>query len=651
MMRATRPDTAGAPRSPLWVTLVDSLTLALAALAAIISASGGIRKIIFDDLRISLTDPWRPLIAGVLVCAIRHLVFRRPTLWDRLRILWAWIERRAGRQPFAADDGVLLANTPSPVCRRGELLAVAALMALLTILMTYPQIRRLDSLADLGDPLFSLWRLSWVAHQLPRDPLHLFDGNMFYPERFTLAYSDSMLLPAVTAAPFLWLGAHTVVVYNLFLLTTFVLAGVSMYLLVRALTGQAPAALVAGVAFAFYPFRFEHYSHFELAFSFWMPLVLLALHRTLARGRMKEGLLTGALFAGQMFSCMYFGVFLLTYLVPVWIVLGIGWRRIRSSLVPFAAGVALAAVLIGPLAIPYVSGRQTVGQRTAGEVEFYSATGQSYLRAHPNRATYQQLSSPRQRQQERELFPGILIVVLAAIALWPPLSVSRMAYGVGLVVSFEASLGLHGLLYPLLYRWVPAYHGLRVPARFSMLVGLSLAILAGFGVARLSRPVRRNWRWALAALFVGVVLLESRAILPPFLHVNTEPNPIYAWFDGRPPSVLAEVPPGTAESLDVEFGYLYASTFHWQRLVNGSSGFQPPSYWTFLDAMAGFPDDRSMAFLRGRGVEYVAVHEQNYFWRQVYRRVVAEAAARADLREIRRADLGGDEARLYQVLR
>jgi hypothetical protein len=43
------------------------------------------------------------------------------------------------------------------------------------------------------------------------------------------------------------------------LLTSFVLAGVAMYLLVRTLTRQRHAA----VAFAFYPYRFSQYAHFE----------------------------------------------------------------------------------------------------------------------------------------------------------------------------------------------------------------------------------------------------------------------------------------------------------------------------------------------------------------------------------------------------
>ena len=150
------------------------------------------------------------------------------------------------------------------------------------------------------------------------------------------------------------------IVYNLFLLATFVLAGVSMYALVRSLTGQAPAALVAGVAFAFYPFRFEHYGHFELMFCFWIPLVLLALHRTLARGRVRDGVLTGAAFAGQMFSSMYFGIYLAAYLVPFWAVAAVGWRRVRRGIVPLVAGAVLAGAVVAPLAIPYVKVRGTV---------------------------------------------------------------------------------------------------------------------------------------------------------------------------------------------------------------------------------------------------------------------------------------------------
>ena len=74
-------------------------------------------------------------------------------------------------------------------------------------------------------------------------------------------------------------------IYNLLLLSGFVLSGVTIFLLVRALTGRRDAAIVAGAIFALYPYRFEHYSHLELQMTMWMPLALLELHRTIAQGQ------------------------------------------------------------------------------------------------------------------------------------------------------------------------------------------------------------------------------------------------------------------------------------------------------------------------------------------------------------------------------
>ena len=71
--------------------------------------------------------------------------------------------------------------------------------------LTWPQIERLDSVPDVGDPLFSIWRIAWVNHQIVRDPLHLFDANSFYPERFTLTYPDAVVAPALMSAPLFWI--------------------------------------------------------------------------------------------------------------------------------------------------------------------------------------------------------------------------------------------------------------------------------------------------------------------------------------------------------------------------------------------------------------------------------------------------------------
>ena len=75
---------------------------------------------------------------------------------------------------------------------------------------------------------------------------------------------------------------------------------------------------------------------------------------------------------------------------------------------------------------------------------------------------------------------------------------------------------------------------------------------------------------------------------------------------------------------------MYYSTRHWKPLVNGYSGFTPPSYRRLLEELDGFPDDRSVAHLRVRGVRYLLLHEPFYIHGD-YHADVATLRARTDL--------------------
>ena len=54
---------------------------------------------------------------------------------------------------------------------------------LLVVVHTWPLITGLNHLiTENDDAWLNAWAVSWVAHQLPRDPLHLFDANIYHPE-------------------------------------------------------------------------------------------------------------------------------------------------------------------------------------------------------------------------------------------------------------------------------------------------------------------------------------------------------------------------------------------------------------------------------------------------------------------------------------
>ena len=87
-------------------------------------------------------------------------------------------------------------------------LVALGVFVLLAVVHTWPLARNPAHLSrnDNGDTLLNTWAIAWVAHQLPRDPVHLFDANMFYPERRSLVYTEAMIVQGVLAMPVLAAG-------------------------------------------------------------------------------------------------------------------------------------------------------------------------------------------------------------------------------------------------------------------------------------------------------------------------------------------------------------------------------------------------------------------------------------------------------------
>jgi len=642
------PSTSGPERPPIWVRVADGAALAFLLLTVIVWASDGF-VIRAAGVRLSFRSEWRIAAWAIALIAIRHFAYRRFPLHRRLR---EGFVTAAESQAALPRDEVSVARPGSRARVFAIGLAVIALFWALTFAMTWPQANLLNRgiSPDIGDPLLSTWRLAWVAHQLPRDPLHLFDANIFYPAKHTLAFSDAMLVPALTAAPFLWLGVHQLFVYNVMLLSGFALSGAAMFLLVHSLTRHTGAALVAGFVFAFLPYRYMHYAHLELQMAQWMPLTLWALHRTFSGGRLRDGILTGVFLACQTLSSFYYGIFFATFLIPVGFALLLAAERARiwPAIKALAVGAVLATVLVVPVTRPYFAARESVGERPLSEVEFYSAVPQDYLVAHPRNVLMGPLSAGF-GSQERELYMGVVTPIVAIAALWPPVSAARIGYAVGLAVAFELSLGTNGKLYPWMREHLLPFRGLRVPARMAIVVGLALAVLVGYAVARISRAgTSRTAQIAVVVVIAAAIAAEYRSRLPLRI-VWVRPAPVYDTLTSHPDAVLLELPL-IAPDVALEPIYMYFSTFHWHPLANGYSGFSPPAYGELLHRMKSFPDDASLATIRDRGVEYVIVHG-SFYRPGEYRQLIAAMDQRADLHFESQTRWEARETRVYRVVK
>jgi hypothetical protein len=93
--------------------------------------------------------------------------------------------------------------------------------------------------------------------------------------------------------------------------------------------------------------------------------------------------------------------------------------------------------------------------------------------------------------------------------------------------------------------------------------------------------------------------------------------------------------------------YAYTSTFHWKPLVNGYSGYYPPTYLTRLAAMRDFPTSRGLDRLRADGVRYIVVHERAYTVEAHVR--IAEALTRSGAIPLGRLYDGWANASMFEL--
>ena len=301
-----------------------------------------------------------------------------------------------------------------------ELLIVLAFTSL-TAIMTWPYVTRLrDAVVDPGDPYLISWILWWDYHATFTNPLHLFDANLFYPLRYTLAFSEHSYGISVLFFPLYALGLRPLTVHAIALLFGFALSGYGAFRLGRTLTGSTVVASVAGIVFAFVPYRFHIMSQVAYLFSPWIPLVFEALI-LFARERSKRR----AVWLG----CAFFmnGITALTWfnfcLIPLalyaailltrqrlWRDRAFWWRGTTAS--------GIASALLLPFMLPYVIvSRMYHLKRSVDEIKANSAWPIHWLSVESRNRLWHRMGDSIPEGWKFKLFPGLLPILFSLASL------------------------------------------------------------------------------------------------------------------------------------------------------------------------------------------------------------------------------------------
>ena len=300
--------------------------------------------------------------------------------------------------------------------RTRSVLIAAAFYTALSVAMLSAVVRHPATTVpmDAGDPVLVAAVLQWNATTLPLSG-DWWNFPAFAPAKGTTTFTEHLLGLWPIASPIIWVTGNPLLAYNAAFLLSFPLNATAMFLLAYALTRSLPGALVAGVAFAFAPYRGNQLSHLQMLMSFGMPLALLGLHQYVASGR-RRGLVwcaAGWLCAvlSNSYMLVFFGIF-----VGCWVLWFCSTREhVRRVPALLLAGM-LATLPIVPIAAMYLEVHSRYRfTRPLSEITLYSAGVTGVFHPSPGVVVSSAWLTPL--QAEGAIFPGLTISLLALVGI------------------------------------------------------------------------------------------------------------------------------------------------------------------------------------------------------------------------------------------
>jgi hypothetical protein len=381
---------------------------------------------------------------------------------------------------------------------------------------------------DFNSFYFPLARFAAGQLQAGRLPLWnptLHAGAPFAADPQTGLLYPPNLLAFLLARPFEYGALEALAILH------FWLASVTAYALWRGLGGGRPAAVVAGVTYAYGGFLVAHLGHPPmLAVAAWLPLLLLCLRPALAELR-RDWLVAAGVVLALMVLAGHPQLLLMSLVVAA------GWGAVAawqarpaeataadgrpgrwalrywgSRAAAGAAVLALGGALAAPVLLPAVQlGLRSVRASLAyGESTAFSLRPLHLVHLLVPKAFGDSPTSYLNAlgfSGEVWAYAGAVTLLLAALAAalrprWPVMLGLALA-ALALLLMLGPATPLHGWF----YRFVPGFGQMRAPGRWSLVYSLGLALAAAGGVDALVCGLREG------AQAVGVVLRRAVRVL------------------------------------------------------------------------------------------------------------------------------------------
>lgn len=525
---------------------------------------------------------------------------------------------------------------------------VIALLALASIVMTYPLALQLDgqwfAFRDV-DTYVKIWDNWWLRNHAFSDPSLLFTELQFYPNGLDLTFHSISWTVAFLSWP-LAVITDAITAYNLTILIAIFTTAYAAYLLVMRFVRHRAAAWLAGAVYSFAPYHLAHSGgHPDLTHLAPIPIAVLLLFTAVTETSVLAALGAALMVGLAAFTSLYIMVFTLLTIGPILLFLLLDkgkWRR-REVWSVVAVFIITSAVFLTIRLAPIF--RDTNELTGAIELKYTANEDQTDLLSYVLPSRLNPLYAPYTEEIASQFtymsyhwpaYLGLVSVVLLIGALtWKGRRrIVLLWFAVGLmfvVLSLGPALRLNGVLrenivLPARYLdWFPPIRAIGRPDFFVIGVLLPLAVLAAVGFDRLLMGSARRRTLQIALMFAVPALLLVDYWSGQFPGAPTSVSPFYEQLADEPGDfAIIQLPMGR----DSSKYYLYLQTIHQRPIVEGLSARTLPETYEYIESnpllqswfndqpvdcggqsqqqLAGYFDQ-----LSDDGFRYVIVHHSN----------------------------------------
>ena len=398
-------------------------------------------------------------------------------------------------------------------------------LTILTSLLTWPLAQHMTTHVTgngVDDPALA-WNLWWIKTRLvDQQSFDIFHADwMFHPIKLNLAFYTLTPLNGLLSIP-LQTGLSLIIANNLLLIASFVLGGYGTFLLMLELlpqrgtrTSQFTVAFFAAIVYAFASSKlfYAGLGQFNIASSHWIPFCILYLMRmgrsATPQQQQHNGLMAGLFLIFQAWSELTYASFLIIF-IAIHFLWSISQKysglEIVSSIIISYTRLALIFLLgIIPFLwamLPELQQEASIFTQGGGFSDVFSADLMGYLmptRLHPLIGDWVAVQ-PFSNDVGQHVYIGYVALGLIIVAVITLLGRSLRIYrDSGNILFWTCNLIIFWLLtlgpylrwadknLPIpgpfsLLSYLPFFSGNRYPSRYSVMLMLSVAVLAGYGL-------------------------------------------------------------------------------------------------------------------------------------------------------------------------